>query len=66
MDLSENVLRATSFAIQLLFLLYMRDSLLRMQAYYQERRDPLSSDYAVMVTGIPAQKKVGTKLKQLL
>lgn len=50
----EEVLRITSFIIQMLFLIYMRDHICKLDAYYDER-DIMLSDYSIMLKKIPKQ-----------
>lgn len=58
----EIVLRITSFVIHLALLIYFRDMILKLQAYYDERSCTLS-DYAIKLKDIPLQKGLKGKLK---
>jgi len=61
----ENAIRATSFIMQLFFLLYLRDRLTKLNSSYQERREPLVSDFALLVANLPKEKGVGSRLRLL-
>ena len=48
----EEILRIVSFFFHLLYLLYMRNRLRKLSAYYDERNTSLS-DYSIMMKNIP-------------
>lgn len=58
----EQILRITSFVIQFLFLIYMRDHISKLDAYYSER-DIMLSDYSIMLKKIPRQPNIQAKLR---
>lgn len=50
----EGLLRASSFLVQLLALIYIRDTVLKTLQYYEER-NTLISDYAVIFMNLPQE-----------
>ena len=50
----EQLLRIISFLLQLCFLIYMRDKIIKLEAYYDERTCSIT-DYAVIMKNIPRQ-----------
>lgn len=61
----EILLRATSFIIQLLGLLYIRDTILKTLQYYEER-NTLISDFAVMFVNLPQETGSIGKIRSFL
>jgi hypothetical protein len=61
----EAIVRVTSFAVQLLMLLYIRDILMKTKQYYDER-DISPSDFSILVENLPKGKGVAALLKRLL
>ena len=61
-DSDEQVLRVASFVIHFVFLVYMRDNLIKLEAYYDERTTSLS-DYTVLLKYLPKTKGVQKKIK---
>ena len=57
----EEVIRIVSFVLHFFYLLYMRDHIRKLEAYYDERNTSLS-DYSVMMKNIPKIKNVKKKL----
>ena len=58
----EIVLRCTSFALQLLLLIYVRDTIRKTKDYYSERNTCLAN-YSILITNIPRQAGVDKKVK---
>ena len=52
-----------SFVLHLCFLIYLRDKLIKLESYYDERTTSLS-DYAVIMKNIPPQIKLMEKIKK--
>jgi hypothetical protein len=63
--MEEQLLRIISFIIHLGFLIYMRDKIIKLESYYDERTTSLS-DYAVILKNIPPQKNLQSKLREFL
>lgn len=61
----ETLLRITSFIIQLLGLLYIRDTILKTLQYYEER-STLISDFAVMFIHLPQEAGIIAKIRSFL
>ena len=57
----EEVMRIVSFCFHFALLVYMRDHMLKLEAYYDERNTSLS-DYSIMVKDIPKSKGIKKKL----
>ena len=62
MTFTEEVIRLASFVIQLLFLIYMRDNISKLEAYYGERNICISN-YAIVIKKMPAIKNIQEKLR---
>lgn len=54
-DSEEIILRIIGFIAHFLFLIYMRDNLMKLEAYYDERTTS-HSDYTVMMKNIPKRE----------
>jgi hypothetical protein len=61
--LEEQILRIISFIMHLGFLIYMRDKIMKLEAYYDERSTTLT-DYSIIIKNIPKQKKLQAKLHE--
>ena len=61
--MDEQILRIMSFVLHLCFLIYLRDKLIKLESYYDERTTSLS-DYAVIMKNIPPQIKLMEKIKK--
>lgn len=62
MSKDEEVIRIVSFVFTLFYLLYMRDRLRKLSAYYDERNTSLS-DYSIMMKKIPKVDHIQEKVR---
>ena len=58
----EEVMRIVSFCFHFGLLVYMRDHMIKLEAYYDERNTSLS-DYSVIIKEIPKIKGIQNKIK---
>ena len=58
----EQVLRVASFVIQLLFLIYMRDKIIKLNSYYDERSASLSN-YSLIMKNMPKKHGIQATLR---
>lgn len=65
MTFTESLIRVASFAIHLILLIYIRDKLLKLKEYFDERTAS-PSDYSMMIEDIPPSNDPNRNIRALV